>query len=556
MNSQLTLLPLGGMGKVTQNMFVFEYEDEILIVDCGIGFPDLHLPGVDILIPDISYLLSKLEQGKKIVGMVLTHGHDDHIAATGYLLPQLPDFPIYASPLTAGFARNRISESEAAGWPITVIHDKQPIKLGNYFEIESFAVTHSVPDTKHFAIRTPVGVIYHGTDFKLDPSPVDGVVSDLEHIGRIGQEGVLCMLMDCLRVEREEWVKSESTVGSSIENALLHTQGKFIVTLMSSHIHRIQQTVDVAVRHGRKVAFIGRSVESNVDVALELKKLSIPDGTLIHKKHIDDYADDKLCLIIAGSQGQEGSSMMRAVYGEHQALTIKPEDKVVFAANAIPGNEIPYYGAIDELFRNGVDVVYPDIEPTIHQSGHGSAPEQQELLSLVKPKYVMPIGGSDRHRVLFTSKVAKKVGYTPKQILLPEHGEQLAFYKNRDPEVVDTISLKALNVDGLGVGDVGPIVLSDRKVLGQSGIIVLVLLRIQGQIDVDAIEVVSRGFVFMKQAEEVISFIKQQTAEIIQEVGIKAKNDDLRRNIERKLGRKIRKIIQREPVILPVVIEI
>lgn len=554
--SQLKFLPLGGMGKVTQNMFLYEYEDELLIVDCGIGFPDLHLPGVDVLIPDITHLLKLLEQGKKIVGMVLSHGHDDHIAATAYILPQLPDFPIFASPLTAGFARNRIAESEAAGWPITTIQDKQPVKIGQYFEVESFAVTHSVPDTKHFAIRTPVGVIYHGTDFKLDPSPVDGVVSDLEHITQVGKEGVLCMLMDCLRVERNSWGKSESTVGPAIENAMVHTKGKFIVTLMSSHIHRIQQTVDAAVQHQRKVVFVGRSVESNVEVALQLGKLHIPTGVRVDKRQIGDYSDSKLCIIIAGSQGQEGSSMMRAIYGEHPVITINPNDKVVFSANAIPGNEIPYYGAIDELFRNGVDVVYPDIEPVIHQSGHGAAPEQQELLSLVKPQYVMPIGGADRHRVLFTNKVAQKVGMEAHQVLIPGHGDQLSFSQNRPPEVVDNISLKALNVDGLGIGDVGPIVLSDRRSLGQSGIIVIIIPKVKGRLALKQMTVASRGFVFMKEAEEVVTFIKEQTAKIVSEVGLKKKDEEIKKAVERRLGRRINKVIKREPIILPVIIEV
>lgn len=552
--SQLRILPLGGMGKVTQNMYVYEYEDEIMLFDCGIGFPDFQM-GVDILIPDVSYLHKKIEAGTKIVGLVLTHGHDDHIAATPYILPTLPDFPIYASPLTAGFAKNRMSESEAASREIIVLKDKQPVKIGSFFEIESFAVTHSVPDTKHFAIRTPEGTIYHGTDFKLDPNPVDGVATDVEHIAQIGKEGVRLMLMDCLRVERNVWTKSESMVGPVIEKEMLSTRGKFVITLMSSHLHRIQQVVNAAAQLHRKVVFIGRSVEQNVEVALELHKLTIPDGVMINKKHIEDHADHELCIIIAGSQGQEGSSLVRAIYGEHPVIIIKQHDKVVFSADAIPGNEISFYSAIDELARNGIEVIYPDISPDIHQSGHASAPEQQELLRLVQPQYVMPIGGADRHRVLFKRRVAEEVGMRADQVLLPNQGEILGISQDSKPQIVEKISLKALNVDGLGIGDVGPVVLSDRKLLGEAGIIVIIIPKVNGQLDLAKISIISRGFVFMKQADEVVKFIKDQTVSIIHDIGLSAKEDEIRRGLEKKLAKRIHKVIQREPIILPVIME-
>ncbi len=552
--SQLKLVPLGGMGKVTQNMYLYEYENEILIFDCGIGFPDLHMPGVDVLIPDISYLLKKLDEGKKIVGMVLTHGHDDHIGATPYILPDLPEFPIFGSSLTIGFAKNRVAESEAADREMRVITDQKPVKIGTYFEIESFAVTHSVPDTKHFMIRTPEGNIYHGTDFKLDPSPVDQVVSDIEHITQMGKEGVDLMLMDCLGVEKADWVKSESTVGPAIEKEMATTKGKFIITLMSSHIHRIQQTVDAAEKHGRKIAFIGRSVEQNVEVALALNKLFIPSGMMVDKRKTNNYRDNELCLVVAGSQGQEGSSMVRAIYGDHPMIVIKQSDKVVFSASAIPGNEVPYYSSIDELFRNGVNVVYPTILHDLHQSGHGSMPEQQELLSLVKPKYVMPIGGSDRHRVLFSKNVASSQGYKENQVLIPSSGEVIGISENTAPKVVDKISIQALNVDGLGIGDVGPVVLSDRKSMSEAGIIVLVIPKRKGQLDLKNISIISRGFVFMKEADEVIKFIKDQTVGIINDVGFDAKESEIKRAIEKRLARRIIKVIKREPIILPVIL--
>lgn len=553
--SQLTLIPLGGMGNVTQNMYIYEYGQEILIVDCGIGFPDHYMPGVDILIPDITYLQKRLEQGSRIVGMILSHGHDDHIAATPYLLPHLPDdFPIYASPLTAAFAEQRMHDGKVDR-KITVVSDRKTEKISNFFSAEFITVTHSVPDTKHIVIHTPEGIIYHGTDFKLDPAPVDGKVTDMQWIAELKDKNVLCMLVDCLGAEKDEWVKSESTCGPAIEQTMVETKGKYVLTLMSSHIHRIQQAVNAAEKHGRKVAFIGRSVEQNVKNALDLNLLHIPKGLQIDKRDLDQYDDDRLCVIVAGSQGQEGSSLVRAIFGEHRILHIKPNDKVVFSASAIPGSELNYYGAIDELSRNGIHVVYPTLLPDLHQSGHGSAAEQRELVDAVRPQYVMPIGGQDRHRVLFESVVARQLGYSQDAVLLPEEGEVLGF-ENGSVKVVDQITLRPQIVDGLGVGDVGPIVLSDRRTLGQAGMVVVVMPRSNGQIELEKLKVISKGFVFMKEADEVVEFIKQETANIV--VDKKRPKDDqgLTRLIEKRLARKLYKIIRREPMIVPVILDL
>jgi len=551
--SELKIIPLGGMGNVTQNMFVYEYEDELLIVDCGIGFPDIQMPGVDVLIPDTSYLLTKIEQGKQIVGMILTHGHDDHIGALPYILPELPIFPIFASPLTAAFAENRMRDG-GIDREITVITNNLPFRITEFFKAQAFNMTHSVPDTRHYAIHTPEGIIYHGSDFKLDKAPVDGILPDYDGIRSVAEKGILCMMIDCLRVERNEWSKSESTVGPSLEHELETTQGMFIVTLMSSHIHRIQQTVDAAKKHGRKVIFIGRSVEQNVEAALGLGKLQIDAEMMVNKRELNNFQPRDLCIIIAGSQGQEGSSLMRAVYGDHPVIQIRPQDKVIFSADAIPGNELNYFGAIDELCRNGISVVYPDISPNLHQSGHAAAPEQQELLAMVKPKFVMPVGGADRHRVKFFEFVAEKLGYSKSQVLVPENGAIVSF-ENGKASTKDTILLRPRSVDGLGIGDVGPAVLSDRRALSQAGIIVVVIPRMHGQLDLRNITVISRGFVFMKDAEEVINFIKSSTAEIVSELGPKAKEEEIRRSIEKRLARKVYKIIKREPLIVPVIVE-
>lgn len=549
MSETVRIVPLGGMGNVTKNMFLYEYENQILIIDCGIGFPEINMHGVDLLIPDITYLQEQLEKGKEIVGMILSHGHDDHIAATGYILPQLPDFPIFASPLTAEFAKQRMSDHNVDR-DITHLQDRQPVQLG-HFSVEAITITHSVPDTKHLIIRTPAGIIYHGSDFKLDPHPVDGRTSDIERIQEVGQEGILCMMIDCLRIENHGATKSESTVRETFEKEMSHVKGKIVMTLMSSHIHRIQQAVDVAVSQGRKVVFIGRSVEQNVENALMLGKLKLDRHHIVHKKDMDQYSEDKLCLIVAGSQGQEGSTLVRAVFGEHQILRITQQDKVIFSADVIPGNEQTFYGAIDELAKNEIDVVYPDIVPGLHVSGHAGADEQRQMIEYGKAKYLFPIGGAYRHRKLFRD-MAMEMGYDRKQILLPDNGEIVQFQDHTFTSG-ETIHLKELMVDGKGVGDVGTLVLSDRKVMSQDGMIVLVIPKVHGELDLRNIEVISRGFIFMRDSEEFVLKIKQMTAEIILELQHAGeKEEEIRRKIDRRLTRRIDKLIGRTPLILPV----
>lgn len=551
--SELQLLPLGGMGTVTQNMFVYEYENELLLVDCGIGFPDMQMPGVDILIPDVAYILTKLEEGKRIVGMILTHGHDDHIAALPYLLPHLPHFPIYGSPLTVGFARQRVSEITLEP-EFHVVAEREEFRIGSHFSARGYRITHSVPDTRHYAIKTPAGLIYHGSDFKLDEHPVDGLTSDLEHIGQLKQEGVLLMMLDCLRVEYDRPVKSETTVGPVISRLMKETKGKFVVTLMSSHIHRIQQVIEAAAEEGRRVAFIGRSVEQNVRIAQELGQLQYSPSMVVDKRDLDQVPDSKACLIVAGSQGQEGSSLVRAIFGEHPVFQIKPTDTVVFSADAIPGNELAYFAAIDQLASNGVHVLYPDVEADLHESGHASRVEQKQMVDLVRPEFVMPIGGADRHRFKFKEFVAEPAGYDAKHTLLPVSGEILGISAS-GIRVVDKITLKPPVVDGLGVGDVGPAVLSDRRNLSQAGMVVVVIPKIQGKLAVEKTEVISRGFVFMKEAEEVIDFIRDVVRETVQQ-NQKTNEGDLKRAIEKRLARKLYKIIRREPLILPVILPI
>lgn len=539
------IIPIGGMGNVTKNMFVYEYGDELLLVDCGIGFPESSMLGVDVLIPDVTYIKERLSQGARIVGMCLTHGHDDHIAALPYIVPQLPDFPIFGSELTAEFAQARMSDFEIHK-QVTVVDMDRPLRLGS-FVIDYIHVTHSVPHTTHIAIETPEGIVYHGSDFKFDLTPVDGWQPDFGKIAEIGRRGVLCLLSDCLRVERTDWSPSESILKEAFDREILNCRGKFIVTLMSSNLHRISLLISTALAQGRKLVFIGRSIEQNVEIAVKLGVIDIPQAAIVHKKKMDQYDDSELCVVVAGSQGQPGSSLVRAIYGEHPILSVGKKDKVIFATEPIPGNEMNVYDAIDELSRNGIDVAYSDVDRGLHVSGHAGATEQKLLVSLLNPEYLLPIGGSDRHRAAYEEMV-EAMGIDATHVLRPISGEIVEFSYGKMKRG-DLLSLKSMMVDGLGVGDVGNIVLADRKTMAEEGMVVVIIPERAGEYQTDRISVVSRGFVFMKQSEEVMQIIKDETKRIVDEGG---EESEMKRKIEKKLTKRMDDVIGRTPLILPV----
>lgn len=548
----LKLIPIGGIGGVTKNMYVYEYKGQILIVDCGIGFPTDTMFGVDVLIPDISYLKGKESQ---IQAILLTHAHDDHIAALPYILPELPtDIPIYGSKLTIAFAQDRLREHEVKANFIE-FPDSQGLVIGD-FDIEAIKVTHSVPDSRHYAIHTPEGTIYHGSDFKFDLTPVDGVVSDYNKISAIGEEGVLCLLSDCLRSEKEIHSLSESILKETFEREIRGVKGKFIVTAMSSNVHRIQQAVDVAVASGRQVAFLGRSVEQNIKTATKLGFFTIAEESIVHKKKIEKLPPEKICVIIAGSQGQPESSLSRAAKGDHSLITISPEDKVVFSSEPIPGNEDNVYTAIDSISRIGADIAYSDMHDNLHVSGHASAIEQKLLMQLVKPQFLVPIGGTYRHMVQYR-QLAKQMKFDERQVYLLEDGQTLEF---KDGKCLPgpTIKLRHIMVDGTGVGDVGNVVLNDRSVLADSGIVVIniPIKKDDGQLAGD-IQVISRGFVFMKKSQELVDRIKQEIFTIIDaNQDLLADWGALRRKIELGVGDFIYQETQREPLVMPVTIEV
>jgi len=549
---KLKLIPIGGIGGVTKNMYLYEYKEQILIVDCGIGFPNTNMLGVDILIPDISYLKGKEHQ---IVGMILTHAHDDHIAALPYILPQLPpDLKIYGSKLTIAFAQDRLRESKIKANFIE-FPDKEGLVIGD-FDIESVKVTHSVPDCRHYAFHTPEGTIYHGSDFKFDLTPVDGVVSEYNKMAAIGDEGVMCLLSDCLRSERETYTLSESIVRESIEREIKGVKGKLIVTVMSSNVHRIQQVVDVASEHGRKVAFLGRSVEQNVRTASKLGFFKLSEKSIIHKRKIDSLPADKVCIVIAGSQGQPESSLARAAQGDHTLVKIGPNDKVVFSSEPIPGNEDNVYTAIDAISKIGADVSYSDVDDNLHVSGHASAIEQKQLMEFIKPQYLVPIGGTYRHMIQYR-KLAVQMKFDERQVYLLEDGQTLEF-KDGKCSLGQSIKLRHIMVDGTGVGDVGTVVLNDRKVLADSGIVLInIPIDKETKMPKGDIQVISRGFVFMKESQALVERIKQEVFSIIDSnQELLSDWNGLRRKIEQGIGDQVYQETQREPLIMPVTIEV
>lgn len=548
----LKILPLGGIGNVTKNMYVYDYNGEILIVDCGIGFPDDNMPGVDLLIPDITWLQGK---ERNIRAILLTHGHDDHIAGLPYILPLLGEnIPIFGSRLTAAFAQSRLKEFNINA-KINLLPDNEPLSVGS-FQVHSIKVPHSVPDTRHLVIQTPEGSIYHGSDFKFDLTPVDGVRPDFQKIAQLGSRGILLLLSDSLRSESAGISLSESSLADAFNREIRGVQGRFIVTTMSSNVHRIQQAVFAAAAHQRQVAFIGRSVEQNIQDAVKLGLLKLPQNTVIDKRRISAIPRKNLCLIIAGSQGQPGSSLVRAAGRDHQYVVIEPGDKVVFSADPIPGNEQNVYATIDTLSHLGAEVSYTDLDDRLHVSGHASAWEMKLLMSLTSPRYLSPIGGTFRHMIQYR-KLAADMGYPKDQVLLLESGQTLEI-QNQKVRLGETLGLKNIMVDGLGIGDVGPVVLRDRVTMAKEGMVIVIL-----PLDHDTralsgkIEVVSRGFVYMKESKQLIDKISAAASTVVADLARQKQTNwaAIKDAVANSLENFIYRETQRSPLVLPVIIE-
>lgn len=546
----LKVIPLGGNGEVTKNMYVYEYQDSQILVDCGIGFPTSDMLGVDVLIPDISYLE---RNPKKILGVVLTHGHEDHIGGLPYILPRLPkDLPVYGSTLTVALAENKVREY---GLTNPFIPSEDKLDLGP-FHVDLIHVTHSIPNCKHLVIKTPAGTVYHGADYKFDLRPPDGRPPAFTDITRASVHGIDLLLSDCLRVEKDGFTKPEIAIQETFADLMRKTSGKFIVTTIGSSISRMGMAVEVAASQGRKIAFVGRSVIQNMEIATKLGYVKAPKNTIIRQEHLKKYPDSQVALIVAGSQGQEGSAMQRAAAGEHKFVQLNPGDRVVISSDTIPGNESAVYSLIDTLTKKGIEVSYSSVTEGLHVSGHGYRGELELMVRLTNPKAFFPIGGNIRHQHGYR-KMVEALGYPSKNVFLPEEGQMLVL-TDHHVKYGPKVDLKNIYVDGLGIGDVGKVVLRDRQVMAEDGILIVIvpIRHDSGKISGD-IEVVSRGFVYMKESQELISEIKDQvTKTLVKNDGVVTDWGFLRKKIEGSLEKFLFAKTERNPLILPVVVEV
>jgi ribonuclease J len=550
--SPLKIISLGGFGKVTSNMFVYEYEDDILLVDCGMGFPTEDMLGVDLLIPDISYLKNKTQN---IRGLVLTHGHEDHVGGLPYILPKIPNVPVYSNTLTAHLVMNKLAEYENMPKQVKIFLPGEPLVLGK-FTVTSARVSHSIPDATNLIIKTPAGTIYHGSDFKFDFTPVDGVLPEVGRIAAAGNDGIKLLLSDSLGSERRGLTPSEKTLEDMFEREISSTQGKVIVTSMGSNISRFQQAINASVRHGRRVAVLGRSVIRNLEVAEKLGFINIPKGVMIDSKLIRRQAPKNICIIAAGSQGQTGSAMDRLASGDHRDANIGALDKVIFSSDHIPGTENATQGLIDIISKTGATVIYSSITDNIHVSGHGSQQDLLLMMALTKPEYLLPIGGTYRHMVQY-SHLAQSMGYSADKILLPNHNQSI--------EIVDgevrmgaAVEVKNVMVDGLGVGDVGNVVLRDRQLLAEEGVVVAVIEVDQNDMSkILKVDLISRGFVFGKENASLLNQGADLFRKSIAKRSGKVENDHQVRSLASDvLENFFFEKTRRRPMILPVVVEV
>ena len=550
--NNLRIISLGGFGSVTSNMFVYELEDDILLVDCGIGFPTEEMLGVDILIPDFSYLKNKIN---KIKGLILTHGHEDHVGALPYILPQIPNVPVYASKFPAHVVMAKLAEYQNMPKTIKILEPGTPLQLGK-FSITSVRISHSIPDSTNLIIQTPVGTIYHGSDFKIDFTPLDGVKPELGKIAEAGNKGIHLLLSDSLGSDKPGYTHSEKSLNDMFEREMTHCDGKFIMTTISSSISRLGQVIGTAIKLGRRVAIAGRSMERNIKVALELGYLKVPAGVFVNLKEVRKLPAKGVCILMAGSGGQVESALGRLGLGEHHDVEIKPGDKILFSSSVIPGTESAVEALIDMLAERGANVVHAGVADDLHVSGH---PCQQELLlmmNLTRPKYLLPIGGSYRHMAQY-SLLAQSMGYSADKILLPKFSQIIEVY----PDIVKVgpaLELRKVMVDGLGVGDVGETVLRDRQMLAKEGMVVAVVEAKQSDLSqTENIELISRGFVFAKQNTGLLTQASDQVKkELSRRAGKLNHEHQVREIVVDTLERYFFEKTGRRPMILPVVVEV
>ena len=500
--SKLKVIPLGGLGEIGKNITAIEYENDIIVVDGGLSFPDEDMYGVDLLIPDVSYLLDNKE---KVKGMFITHGHEDHIGAIPYILKQI-NMPLYATKLTIGLIENKLKEHNIEDICIlNRVEDKQSVMVGN-FKVEFISVTHSIADACALAIHTPVGTILHTGDFKVDYTPIDGRRMDLETISKIGKKGVLLLLADSTNVERRGHSLSEKTIGETLNRIFSGATGRVIVATFASNIHRMQQIVNASVANNRKVIFSGRSMVNISEVAIELGYLNIPEGYKIEIDELGNYSNEQITIITTGSQGEPMAGLARIAFDTHNKIKIANNDLFIISASPIPGNDKLISRVINQLYKKGADVIYEDLED-VHVSGHAYQEELKLIHSLVHPKYFMPVHGEYRH-LIHHKDLAIKLGMKKENVFILENGDVLQLTK-RSAKKEGKVRVGTVFVDGIGVGDVGNIVLRDRKYLAENGMMTIVIAIDRDSLSITAgPDIITRGFIYAREASDLIDEIK------------------------------------------------
>ena len=548
---KLQIIPLGGLGEIGKNMTVVRVGDEILVIDSGLMFPEEDMLGVDLVIPDISYLLENRDMIKAIV---LTHGHEDHIGALPYVLKQL-NVPVYGTRLTLGILEGRLKENGVDSSNLHSVMQGDIINVG-CFSVGFIRVNHSIPDAVGLSIKTPVGMIVHTGDFKLDYTPIDGKMTDFRRFSELGNKGVLLMMADSTNAERAGHTPSESTVGASFDKAFHGARSRIIVATFSSNVHRIQQVIDTAVRYKRKVAILGRSMVNVVTISLELGYITAPEGTIIDIDEINNYRAEQIVIVTTGSQGEPMSALTRMAMSDHRKVTIVPDDTVIISATPIPGNEKLVSKTIDNLMRLGANVVYGR-DKEVHVSGHASREELKLMHNLVRPKFFIPVHG-EYHHLVQHAKLAQELGMPKDHIFLGENGYVFEFTRDKG-QVAGKVTAGMVMVDGLGVGDVGNIVLRDRRQLSQDGILIIVIAMDRASNTVvGGPDIVSRGFVYVRESEALMDEARarvEQALDRCQDEGVK-EWAAIKANVRDALGRYLFEKTRRRPMILPIIQEV
>ena len=552
MAEQLKIIPLGGLNEIGKNMTVYEYGGEIIVVDCGMAFPGDDMYGIDCVIPDVSYLV---KHKNRIRGMFITHGHEDHIGAVPYILKKV-NIPIYCTRLTAGLIRLKLEEHGLLkSTKIVTVESGMTVKAGK-FSVEFIHVNHSIADSVAFAIHTGLGTVVHTGDFKIDSTPIDGEVIDLARFGELGKQGVLALLADSTNVERPGYTMSERTVGRTFNRLFQGCKQRIIVTTFASNVHRIQQIMDAAAECGRKVAVTGRSMENVTKVAMDLGYMKPPKNTVVDINKIKSMPLEKQVIVTTGSQGEEMSALYRMAYGSHKQVEVNAGDRILIAASAIPGNEKSINNMVNELYKQGAEVIY-DRNTPLHVSGHACQEELKMMLALTKPHYFIPVHGE--YRMLCKhAEIGKLMGVEPKNVLVAKNGEVIEITK-RSMRATSSVPAGDVYIDGTGIGDVGSAVLRDRRHLAEDGIVMAIItLSSENGKPVADPEIITRGFVYVKEAEALMGELKRVVNESLSSCERQKQRDwaAIKGRVKSNISGYLYKTTRRSPMVLPVIIEV